>query len=110
MGTRMAMVIELKPETVAEYKRLHADVWPQVLDRLKRSNIAQYSIFLRQPENLLFGYWVYEGDNYDDDMAAIATDPVIQDWWKVCGPMQKPLETRTQTEWWASMEEIFYCA
>jgi L-rhamnose mutarotase len=24
-------------------------------------------------------------------------------------PMQKPLETRAQGEWWANMEEVFHC-
>jgi len=24
------------------------------------------------------------------------------------GPMQRPLETRSEGEWWASMEEVFH--
>jgi L-rhamnose mutarotase len=24
-------------------------------------------------------------------------------------PMQKPLETRAESEWWANMEEVFHC-
>lgn len=105
---RMGMVIGLRPEHIAQYKRLHADVWPDVLARLKLSNITNYSIFLREPENLMFGYWEYTGTDFEADNAAIAADPVTQDWWKICGPMQQPLDSRAKDEWWASMEEVFH--
>ena len=29
---------------------------------LSAANIHNYSIYLREPENLLFGYWEYTGD------------------------------------------------
>jgi len=75
---------------------------------LRSSNITNYTIFLREPENLMFSYWEYTGTNFEADNAAIAADPVTQDWWKICGPMQLPLTTRQETEWWASMEEVFH--
>lgn len=105
---RMGMVIGLRPEHITEYKRLHAKVWPDVLKRLSASNITNYSIFLREPENLMFSYWEYTGTDFDTDNAAIAADPVTQDWWKICGPMQDPLRTRNDGEWWAPMEEVFH--
>ena len=104
---RMGMVIRIKPEEIAAYKDLHANVWPQVLERLKKSNISNYSIFLREPENLMFGYWEYTGNNFKVDMQAIAEDKTTQDWWAICGPKQMPLESRAEGEWWADMELIF---
>ena len=41
-------------------------------------------------------------------VAAIAADPVTKEWWAVCGPMQRPLESRAEGEWWAGMEQVFY--
>ena len=108
MVQRMGMVIGINADDIQEYKRLHSDVWPDVLRRLKDSNISNYSIFLREPENLMFSYWEYSGTDFEADMAEIAKDPVTQDWWKVCGPMQRPLESRADGEWWASMEHVFY--
>ncbi|WP_155851969.1 L-rhamnose mutarotase [Ahrensia sp. 13_GOM-1096m] len=105
---RMGMVIGLKPQYLEMYKWLHADVWPAVLQRLRDSNITNYSIYLKQPENLMFAYWEYTGKNFEADNAAIANDPVTQEWWALCGPMQRPLETRAEGEWWASMEEVFH--
>jgi L-rhamnose mutarotase len=93
---------------MAEYKRLHADVWPEVLAQIRRSNIRNYSIYLREPENLMFAYFEYVGTDYEADMAAMAADPKTQEWWALCMPMQKPLETRTAGEWWASTEEVFH--
>jgi predicted TIM-barrel fold metal-dependent hydrolase/L-rhamnose mutarotase len=105
---RYGAVIGLRPEAIAEYKRVHAAVWPKVLEQIKRSNISNYSIYLREPENLLFAYYEYTGTSHDADMAAMAADPVTQDWWKVCMPMQAPLATKTEGEWWAGMEEVFH--
>ena len=104
----MGMVIALKPETVAEYKRLHAAVWPEILAKISDCHITNYSIFLREPENLLFGYWEYVGIDFAADAARMAADPRTQDWWKVCMPCQEPLATRKDGEWWASMDEVFH--
>ncbi len=105
---RMAMVIGLKPDKVAEYKRLHAAVWPEVLAKLSEIGIRNYSIFLREPENLLFGYWEYHGSDFAADAAKMADDPKTQEWWALTDPCQVPLETRGEGEWWAMMEEVFH--
>lgn len=105
---RYGSVLGLKPEEIAEYKRLHADVWPDVLRQIRASNIRNYTIFLREPENLLFAYYEYAGDDHDADMAAMAADPRTQEWWEVCMPKQVPLESRAEGEWWAPMEEVFH--
>ncbi|MEM0905825.1 MAG: L-rhamnose mutarotase [Pseudomonadota bacterium] len=105
---RMGMVIGIAAEDIPEYKRLHADVWPDVLSRLSASNIKNYSIYLREPENLLFSTWEYHGSDFAADMKAIADDEATQRWWAVCNPMQRPLSTRAEDEWWAMMEEVFH--
>jgi len=104
----MGMCLRLKPDKVAEYKRLHAAVWPAVLARISASGIRNYSIYLKEPENLLFGCWEYHGTDFAADMAAMAADPVTQEWWAVCVPCQEPFETRAAGEWWAMMEEVFH--
>jgi len=105
---RMAMVIGIKPEHIPEYKRLHADTWPEILQGITDCNIRNYSIYLKEPENLLFGYWEYHGADFDADAAKMAADPKTQEWWDICMPMQEPLETRKEGEWWAMMEEVFH--
>ncbi|MCM2475110.1 L-rhamnose mutarotase [Rhizobium sp. CG5] len=107
---RKGMVIGLNAEKIAEYKRLHAAVWPDVLSMISACNIRNYSIFLKEPENLLFSFFEYHGHDFDADMAKMAADPKTQEWWSVCMPCQAPLATRQEGEWWAEMEEVFYHA
>ena len=105
---RYGAVIGVKPEAIAEYKRLHAAVWPDVLKQIANSKIRNYSIYLKEPENLMFAYYEYHGEDHDGDMAAMAADPRTQEWWAVCMPLQAPLASRKEGEWWAGMEEVFH--
>jgi L-rhamnose mutarotase len=105
---RMGMVIGIKPEHIAEYKRTHAAVWPGVLARISDSNIRNYTIFLREPENLLFAYYEYHGEDWAADAKKMAADAGTQEWWAIHDPMQAPLATRKAGEWWAMAEEVFH--
>jgi len=105
---RMGMVIGLNADKVAEYRELHANVWPGVLKMIIACHIRNYSIFLKEPENLLFGYWEYHGEDFEADAARMAADPETQRWWDVCMPCQAPLDTRKDGEWWAMMEDVFH--
>jgi L-rhamnose mutarotase len=103
---RYGSVIKVRLEALAEYKRYHAAVWPDVLDMIKKCNIRNYSIYLK--DDFLFGYFEYHGTDYKADMAKMAADSRTQQWWAVMMPMQQPLDTRKEGEWWAEMEEVFH--
>jgi L-rhamnose mutarotase len=103
---RYGMVIDVKPEKIEEYKKLHAAVWPDVLKKITECNISNYSIYLK--DNTLFSYFEYIGNDFNADMEKMAVDPTTQKWWDVCKPCQSPLETRDEGEWWANMEEVFH--
>jgi len=105
--TRYGSVIRVKPERLDDYKKLHAAVWPKVLAKITECNIRNYSIYHR--DGWLFSYFEYHGEDFDADMAKMASDPTTQEWWAVCKPCQEPLETKSEYEWWASMEEVFHC-
>ncbi len=104
---RYGMVIRVRPEKLAEYKRLHAAAWPDVLRMISACNIRNYSIYHK--DGYLFSYFEYHGADFAADMARMAADPTTQKWWDVCKPCQEPLPTREPGEWWANMEEIFHC-
>ena len=105
---RRGGVIGLRPEAIVEYKRIHAAVWPEVLAMIAKCNIRNYTIFLREPENLLFAYYEYHGTDWAADMAQLVADPKTREWWKITEPQQKPLDTRREGEWWAPLEEVFH--
>jgi L-rhamnose mutarotase len=104
--SRHASVIRLRPEHEQLYRRLHADVWPDVLARIARSDIRNYSIFLR--DGRLFSYFEYAGADLDADLAAMAADPSTRRWWALTDPCQQPVESATSGERWAPMEEVFH--
>jgi L-rhamnose mutarotase len=103
---RYGMVIHVKPDKLEEYKRLHAAVWPEVLQMIRECHIRNYSIYYK--DSFLFSYFEYFGKDFKEDMARMAADPKTQAWWKVTGPCQEPLPTRGKDEWWANMEEVFH--
>ena len=109
--TRHGSVIEVPADKVAEYKTLHTAVWPEVLAMISRCHIRNYSIFLRRFDDgrhFLFSYFEYTGNDFAADMALMAADPATQRWWEVARPCTKPFSSRSEGEWWATMEEVFH--
>lgn len=110
---RYGSVIKVKPEKLEAYKKLHANAWEGVLEQIRACNIRNYSIFHRQLDDgahYLFSYFEYVGNDFEADMERMAADSTTQEWWDVCKPMQIPLESRKEGEWWSDMESVFYFA
>ena len=72
---RYGMAVRLKDEKREYYIENHANVWPEVLEELKKINIKNYSIFLK--EDFMFGYLEYDGDNFDADMGQMQNIPIV---------------------------------
>ncbi|TCD70611.1 hypothetical protein EIP91_002641 [Steccherinum ochraceum] len=109
---RICQIIKLKPEAEAEYKTIHAAVWPGVLAALKRHHIVDYSIHYYPPLQLLIAHFKYNGSDFDADMKGIAADPETQRWWTVTDGMQESFEVGAtgsagEVPWWTSLEEVF---
>ena len=108
---RYGSVIGIKRESLPEYKRLHAAVWPEVLAKLNDVNVRNYSIYLAEVkpgEFYLFSYFEYTGDDFKADMARMAADPNTKRWWKHTDPLQTPVPTRKEGEHWHTIEEVFH--
>jgi L-rhamnose mutarotase len=108
---RYGMVIGVKPEKIAEYKRLHAAVWPGVLKMIRACNIRNYSIYLREIEPgkfYLFSYFEYTGDDFAADMKKMGADPTTQAWWKETDPCQIAIPLKREGEFWSRMDEVFH--
>ena len=104
--TRYGMLLRVRPERFEEYKKYHEAVWPQVLRLIHDCNIRNYSIFTK--DYYLFAYFEYAGSDYAADMAKMAADAMMREWWDLMEPMQDPIESRAPGEWWARMEECFH--
>ncbi len=95
----------MRPGQLDEYRRLHQRVPGPVLDRIRRSHIANYSIHLLGDR--LIGYFEYHGDDLAADLAAMAADEPTLRWWALTDPLQEPLPEAGAGEHWATARQIF---
>lgn len=52
---RICFLLKVKQHMMEDYKRAHANVWPEMLEALQQTGWRNYSLFLR-PDGLLVGY------------------------------------------------------
>jgi L-rhamnose mutarotase len=103
---RYGQLIGVKPEHFERYKKYHAEVWPGVLDMIRKCNMQNYTIFHR--EGMLYAYFEYTGSDFKADMAKMAADKTTREWWAIMEPMQEPLAGRKEGDWWTELEEVFH--
>lgn len=75
---RIAFKMKLFKGQEAEYKRRHDEIWPELKSLLKRNGIREYSLFLDEETNILFGVL-----NIDDPslLNKLPAEPIMQKWW-----------------------------
>ena len=56
MDNREAFVMKLKAGCKDEYKKRHAEIWPELKALLSESGVYDYSIYLDESTNLLFAF------------------------------------------------------
>jgi L-rhamnose mutarotase len=103
---RFGQVIRVRPEKLEQYKELHANPWPCVLEKIRACNIRNYSIFLQ--DDHLFAYFEYVGNDFEKDMERMAADTCTQRWWRETDPCQEPIAGAKEGDWWTTMEEVFH--
>ena len=103
---RYGMAVRLKDEKRQYYIENHANVWPEILDELKKINVQNYSIFLK--EDFLFGYLEYTGNDFDRDMGAMQQIPIVDKWTKLMIDCFKPFPNNNENESWVMMDQIFF--
>ncbi len=109
---RFGMVIGIKPQKIDEYKKLHANCWPEILESMEQANMRNFSIYLAQIEKgkfYLFGYYEYHGEDFEADMAKMSECELSDKWRELCEACQQPVPiAQQQGQWWLDMEEVFH--
>ena len=80
-----AWVLEVRPGYEEEYKKRHDEIWPEMVDALKKAGIRNYSIF--RHGLTLFGY--FETEDLEKTVAALAKDPGNARWSQSMVPLMK---------------------
>jgi L-rhamnose mutarotase len=75
---RLAFKMELFPGQKEEYKKRHEEIWPELKSLLKDAGVHDYSIFLDEETNTLFGVLkVSDIEKFD----ALPQQHVMKKWW-----------------------------
>lgn len=78
MMEKYAFRMRLNPGMAAEYQKRHDTIWPELVTLLRDAGVSDYSIFLDDEANILFGVLRRRADHQMDNLAAHG---VMQRWW-----------------------------
>lgn len=101
--TRVAFKMKLFDGFEQEYKKRHTELWPELEELLKASGVHEYSIFLDNSTNDLFGFLKAEDPATLDDLPS---HPVMQRWWKHMADIMETNPDNSPTS--IPLKEVFY--
>ncbi len=99
---RIAFTMRLLPGAEDEYRRRHADVWPEMLGALRDGGVSNYSIYLL--DGTLIG--VFDVEDFDRFRAFMAEQPVNDLWQADMARLIDPC-TDPATGFHRRLEEVF---
>ena len=75
---KIAFKMRLKPGCAAEYRARHAAIWPELRQLLRDNGVSDYTIFLDEETNILFGVQQQSGLQSSQDLGSLE---IVQRWW-----------------------------
>lgn len=75
---RKGFKMKLYPGMAEEYEKRHNALWPEMMEMIHEYGGHNYSIFLDQETNILYGYLEIEDEAR---WAASADTPINRKWW-----------------------------
>jgi L-rhamnose mutarotase len=103
---RVGFLLKVKPDKIEEYKTHHENVWPEMLDALRRNGWHNYSLFLRD-DGLLFGYFEAE-ESFAKSLEGMAREEVNQRWQDFMAPYFENLGGAHADENMQELVEVFH--
>jgi len=76
---RFGFKMKMYPGFKEEYRKRHSEIWPELVTMLKNEGVCNYSIFLDEETNILFGYQEQTGESSSQDLG---TTEIVMKWWK----------------------------
>ena len=86
------------------YDERHAQVWPEMLDLLKRAGVSNYSIFRRDEQLVL----VMDVEDFEQTWSQIEADPINTRWQQSMEPYFVPIANLKPGERFPMFQEVFY--
>lgn len=106
---RHVLTVDLRadPGAIDAYTHYHRQVWPEVIESLRRAGVRQMEIHLLGRRLVM----IVEIDDNADLGAAfaahVASSPRVAEWERLMRSLQEPAPGARGGEWWTVMEPVF---
>jgi L-rhamnose mutarotase len=108
MKRRFCLSLDLKDDLtlIAEYKRYHEKIWPEITRSIKDSGIEDMEIYLLGT-HLFMIMEVNESFSFEAKTKADLLNPRVQEWETLMETFQKSVPHAKPGEKWMLMERVF---
>jgi L-rhamnose mutarotase len=108
MSRRCCLTLDLKDDRtlIAEYKRYHKKIWPEITTSIKEAGIEGLEIYLHGTRMFMI-MEVSEKFSFEKKAEADRKNQKVQEWEKLMWKFQKALPDARPGEKWLPMERIF---
>jgi len=103
---RVAFLLKVKEEKISEYKKHHEQVWPEMLDALRRTGWQNYSIFMRE-DGQLFGYFETP-ESFQASLEKMSKEEINARWQEFMAPYFEGIDGAAADEHMIELEEVFH--
>jgi len=100
---RVAFKMKLFAGKEEEYKKRHDALWPELKTLLKETGVEDYSIFLDEETNILFGVLKIDKKLLLDELPG---HPVMKKWWAYMKDIMESSPDNSPVS--VPLKEVFY--
>jgi len=105
---RYCLTLDLKddPELIAEYKRYHQKIWPEITSSIREADVQDLEIYLLGTRLFMI---MEVGQNFSFERKAHADrdNAKVREWEDLMWRFQEPMPQANPGEKWLLMEKIF---
>ena len=102
----LALDLKDDPVLIAEYKKYHEKIWPEITDSIKASGIEDAEIYC-VGNRLVMVLKVNDTFSFERKSEMDANNPKVQEWETLMWKYQQALPTAKEGEKWLLMEKIY---
>ena len=103
---RVSFLLKVKKEKIAEYKQIHQQVWPEMLEALGRNGWHNYSLFMRD-DGHLFGYFETP-ESFAAALDGMNNEEINGKWQTLMAPFFESTDGGLADKMMVALEEVFH--
>ena len=103
---RVAFLLKVKSDKIEEYKRHHENVWPEMLDALRRTGWHHYSLFMGA-DGLIVGYFETP-ESFQKALEGMSHEEINAKWQDLMAPYFENLGGAHSDQSMQELVEVFH--